>query len=259
MVVKLRRIFFDSMDRYKPSLELPAGLRPVEKGKRDIFRGKFFQATTDQLVQMETALLRVGTTETIGSGLFAKIDIPKDARLFCVQGDEYQCYEDQEEYTANLGERFPSLAPGALLPNAICVDQQIEPESQRRVNVWLNPREDSPLRFLNHSCNPNTGRLGPYVFVAMKKIQSGEQIAADYSMLEVNSKWSMQCDCGSADCRHRISSVESLPLEVAERYWPYLPTFIRRIYLRGVGETKRSTAETAIVKKLRSDITDGFF
>jgi len=36
--------------------------------------------------------------------------------------------------------------------------------------------------FLNHSCEPNVGILGQIIFVAMRNIDSGEELTIDYAL-----------------------------------------------------------------------------
>jgi SET domain-containing protein len=45
---------------------------------------------------------------------------------------------------------------------------------------------DLPGRFINHSCNSNTGirdnKAGAFDFVTLRKVSSGEQLTWDYSV-----------------------------------------------------------------------------
>lgn len=47
----------------------------------------------------------------------------------------------------------------------------------------LNTQEvESVMMFLNHSCEPNVGILGQIIFVAMRNIDSGEELTIDYAL-----------------------------------------------------------------------------
>ena len=62
-------------------------------------------------------------------------------------------------------------------------------------------RGASPLRFLNHSCEPNAyiriayGRIEVY---ALHAIAAGEELTADYG--ETHHEGRLPCKCGAADC-----------------------------------------------------------
>jgi SET domain-containing protein len=55
---------------------------------------------------------------------------------------------------------------------------------------------------VNHFCEPNAGFLhGEPVLYALRDIESGEEIAWDYSTSISEPGWSMACQCGSTRCR----------------------------------------------------------
>ena len=47
---------------------------------------------------------------------------------------------------------------------------------------WIDP--DKPYKFINHSCNPNTGIKGKVTVVALRDIKEGEELTIDYSTIE---------------------------------------------------------------------------
>ncbi len=55
----------------------------------------------------------------------------------------------------------------------------------------------SPERYVNHSCDPNTKPSG-YSDVAIRDIKKGEEVTSDYGN---SSMYKFQCDCGSPNCR----------------------------------------------------------
>lgn len=56
-----------------------------------------------------------------------------------------------------------------------------------------------PERFINHSCEANT-LPGDRCDIALRDIQAGEEITADYSHFYIPSGY-FQCTCGSQKCR----------------------------------------------------------
>ncbi len=56
------------------------------------------------------------------------------------------------------------------------------------------------LRYLNHSCNPNSFFRGRYLY-AFRKIPAGEEITIDYCVTEQKIKNHFKCRCGSKICR----------------------------------------------------------
>lgn len=97
---------------------------------------------------------------------------------------------------------------------------------------WIDPSRNSPLYFINHSCDPNTGINGRIMFVAMKDIERDEEVTFDYSIQDEDTFWKMQCCCKVEDCRGIIRSIQSLPRETFEKYLPYAPTYFKRVYLK---------------------------
>ncbi|MEO8297041.1 MAG: SET domain-containing protein-lysine N-methyltransferase [Burkholderiales bacterium] len=59
-----------------------------------------------------------------------------------------------------------------------------------------------PLRFTNHSCTPNTTlrvRQGRIELYALRAIQPGEELTADYG--ETHHAGQLACQCGAPNCR----------------------------------------------------------
>ena len=59
--------------------------------------------------------------------------------------------------------------------------------------LWMQP----PERYMNHSCDANTHTVNRSD-VALRDIQSGEEITSDYLDLDTED---FICSCGSANCR----------------------------------------------------------
>lgn len=61
---------------------------------------------------------------------------------------------------------------------------------------------DGPLRYINHSCAPNAVlriRQGRAEFYAMRDIELGEELTADYG--ESHHEGRLRCGCGAPNCR----------------------------------------------------------
>jgi len=99
-------------------------------------------------------------------------------------------------------------------------------------NKWIDP--DYPNKYLNHSCNPNAGIRGSVTMVAIKNINEGEEITVDYSIIEGDHMWEMECKCGEKNCRKIIRSVQFLSERQFKKYLPYVPKYFQEIHKRYV-------------------------
>lgn len=95
-------------------------------------------------------------------------------------------------------------------------------------NQWIDPHK--PYKFLNHSCEPSAGIKGKVAVVALKDIREGQEITIDYSTIEGDERWRMNCSCGSDKCRKIVKSIRYLPEEVYRSYLPYIPRYFQKLY-----------------------------
>lgn len=93
---------------------------------------------------------------------------------------------------------------------------------------WIDP--DKPYKFINHSCNPNTGIKGKVTVAALRDINEGEELTIDYSTIEGDPRWEMKCLCGEANCRGIIRSIQFLPEHRFQEYLPYISTYFKKLY-----------------------------
>jgi len=81
---------------------------------------------------------------------------------------------------------------------------------------------DEPSRQINHSCDPNCCLKGRSELFAIKDIKAGDELTYDYSTTVSKNVptevWSMNCICGSKNCRHVIGNVLTIPSNQLERY-----------------------------------------
>jgi hypothetical protein len=151
------------------------------------------------------------SSDTEGSGVFAREDIKKDERLAIFGGkimliDEvYRIPHGMQRFTMQIEERF------VLGPTGDCA-------------------EDTD--FFNHSCDPNAGFSGQVFLVALRDIRAGEEITFDYAMTVSESVgsdmvFSMDCACGSPRCRKTITEQDWMLPELQERYRGYFSPYIQ--------------------------------
>lgn len=94
-------------------------------------------------------------------------------------------------------------------------------------DLWLDPI--SPAVHINHSCDPNLGTRGRFLFVALRDIDQEEELTFDYSISE-DSLWEMECHCNSENCRGVIRGIRFLPKSFYDRYLPNIPHYFQEIY-----------------------------
>lgn len=187
---------------------------------QNISIGRTFVEAQDRLVDGVAQNVRVVEAGNLGKGLIATRDIAAGERIFGI-------------LEGWLSDALNTTGE-ALWGNWNGVDCGVEEvevggrKEQRK--IIINPADSGPLRWLNHSCAPNAGRNGPYIICAMRSIRAREPITIYYSTLEINPQWTMPCACGTSECRKRIRSIHSLTTEQADRYWPFIPQFMRAIY-----------------------------
>ncbi len=70
---------------------------------------------------------------------------------------------------------------------------------------------EPPGVFTNHSCQPNAGIRGDVFLVALRDLRAGEEIRFDYSTTMDEDHWTLECRCGSPNCRGLIGDFKWLP------------------------------------------------
>lgn len=98
-------------------------------------------------------------------------------------------------------------------------------------DFYIAPRhEDEVLDMsvmINHSCDPNVGFRGSTIYVAMRDIQAGEELSHDYAM-ERSDDYALDCHCGSALCRGKVTGDDWKLPELQARYGEYFSIYLRR-------------------------------
>lgn len=138
----------------------------------------------------------------VGRGVFAKKRIRKGEHILMFNGP---IVTSQQAMDMDM-ERF-----GKRLGNALQVGHD--------EYIYI----EEPGRLVNHSCDPNAGIKNDNVLVAIQEIEKGEEIRYDYSTTMDEDypgmdNWTMECECGTKNCRKTIRDFKHLPEETIERY-----------------------------------------
>jgi hypothetical protein len=115
-------------------------------------------------------------------------------------------------------------------PPAPCrTRHSIQVDSDRHIII------ESPIQFLNHSCEPNCGVLirldeERLELHALRWIEPGEELTIDYATFEDEIlHMEPPCRCGAAACRGRIVGYKGLPAERREALGPYIAGHLRAL------------------------------
>lgn len=149
---------------------------------------------------MDNPKVEIKETPNRGRGVFAKEPIKKDEIIAEFDGEIYDY--DYPNWTDELEDH--------------CI--------QFEENKWRDSK--GIARLINHSCEPNCGIKNLFQIVAMRDIKKGEEITWDYEMTENYPEWSMECRCGSKNCRKIIGRYDNMPEEVKANYSGYISEWL---------------------------------
>src|SRR5882724_6203072 len=142
-----------------------------------------------------------------GRGLFATADIAKD-EVVAVKGGHIVSREQLREQVT------PRLGPVEI---QIGDDLFITPVTQGQ--------RDGSMLYSNHSCNANLGMRGEITFVALRDIRAGEELTHDWATTD-DDDYSVQCKCGSPQCRGTLTGKDWQLPELQERYAGYFSAYL---------------------------------
>jgi uncharacterized protein len=154
-----------------------------------------------------------------GRGLFATADIAKD-EIVAVKGGHIV---DRETLRREI---TPRLGP---------VEIQIHD------NLFIAPVTDEErelsMLYSNHSCDANLGVRGEITFVAMRDIPAGQELTHDWATTD-DDDYSVECKCGSPNCRGTVTGKDWQRPELQARYGGYFSAYLadkirRRKHNRG--------------------------
>lgn len=102
-----------------------------------------------------------------------------------------------------------------------------------QIDFTLHLEVQPPVRFVNHSCQPNSGLLvkrgASHVdLFALRSIAAEEELTLDYCTFEQQIDFMRgDCQCGSSACRKRVRGFRDLsPSQIAD-YGPYIAEYLR--------------------------------
>ena len=116
-----------------------------------------------------------------GHGVFAAEGIPARAKIGEIRGEAISVEEARIRATRH--ERI----------------MIVELSARRAIDFT---KSADPMRFTNHSCQPNAGLCtdnGRVEFYALRVIAPGEELTVDYG--ETHHDGKLPCRCGAAGCR----------------------------------------------------------
>lgn len=125
--------------------------------------------------------VKVAKSKIAGKGAYALQRIPARKKI----GD--------------LGGVIITMKEAMKLIKDLKVINLVELDDDLALNASANPND---MRFINHSCNPNTYlrvMKNRVEFYALKNIKKGDELSCDYG--ETHHDGKLPCRCGAKNCR----------------------------------------------------------
>jgi uncharacterized protein len=94
--------------------------------------------------------------------------------------------------------------------------------------LYLETPVMEPSDCFNHSCEPNLGLTGQIGLIAMRDIAVGEEVCLDYAMCDGSNYDEFVCNCGSPNCRGRVTGEDWKRPELWEKYDGYFSPYLQR-------------------------------
>ena len=126
----------------------------------------------------------VGPSRIDGQGVFAAETIPKRLKIGEIRGESISVAEAR--IRATRSERI----------------MIVELSSRKAIDF---SRSSDPMRYTNHSCQPNARlciRQGRVEFYAVRDIERGDEITVNYG--ETHHEGRLVCRCGAPGCVGRL-------------------------------------------------------
>lgn len=91
-------------------------------------------------------------------------------------------------------------------------------------------KNEDPSYNHNHSCDPNTWMEDTIIVSARRHIKPGEELTIDYATISLEEDWVMSCQCGSPQCRQKITGQDWRKKDLQKKYaGHFLPYLNRKI------------------------------
>jgi len=146
-----------------------------------------------------------------GLGLFAKESIEKDEIVAIKNGHIFgiKTFEELGGFNSDIGRATLQIADEFFVGA-------------------LNAEEIKDIMlYLNHSCNPNVGKMGNIITVAMRNIEAGEELLSDYATYISYPKFYMECLCKAQNCRGTIGGNDWKNEAIKEKYGKYMSAYLK--------------------------------
>jgi len=152
--------------------------------------------------------IKISEDTVAGRGVIAIADIAKD-EIVAIKAGHVITRKELDEVTAAAGDF------------ALQIDD----------DFYIAPRQPDEVLdmsvMINHSCNPNVGFRGQVIYIAMREIKAGEELSHDYAM-ERSDDYTLNCGCGSSQCRGKITGADWKLEELQARYGDYFSIYLWR-------------------------------
>jgi uncharacterized protein len=145
--------------------------------------------------------LEVRKTTHKGRGVFATQFIPAGTRVLAIEGQRYRAGDvPPESFAMQVDDDWWICSDGQTLDDCV-----------------------------NHCCEANCGFLkNDPVLYALRDIAAGEELSWDYSTSICYADWSLECLCGSKNCRGVILPFDRLTAEQQARLMPIALRYLQR-------------------------------
>lgn len=87
---------------------------------------------------------------------------------------------------------------------------------------------DSPGDYVNHSCDPNAWLAGQIALFTMKPIEADEEVSFDYATSDGSPYCEFNCECGTPNCRGKVTGNDWQIPELWERYAGHFSPYLQR-------------------------------
>lgn len=103
-------------------------------------------------------------------------------------------------------------------------------------HLLLDPAH--PVRYGNHSCDPNLWHIDATTIAARRPIRIGEELTVDYATHTGVQSWTMACHCGSEICRNAVTGWDWQLPQLQQAYGDHWsPPLLERIKMSGSGRS----------------------
>ena len=142
-----------------------------------------------------------------GRGLFATAAIAKDEIVAMKGGHIVDRETLRREITPRLG------------PVEIQIDDHLF------IAPVTDEERELSMLYSNHSCDANLGIRGEITFVAMRDIPAGQELTHDWATTD-DDDYSVECKCGSPNCRGTVTGKDWQRPELQKRYAGYFSAYL---------------------------------